>query len=230
MAMFELISKVLEILSTHWGGFLNGRRLDKDAVVARHLVGLVVALGDLCVRGERVLTLAGQLVDDDGTDQTPAEFVELVDEQARGVGAVRSLLEESKGLLASVDARFFVDLAPLIDAKSGLLTRWSRQAELSRFSTTTLFFLPGPVVDGLLEAGRGVDQVAVADSVRAIRALEVRDIRSADAASRERVRADIAAARVDLERARNYCSTLLSATETAFGADAMARVRRSLLP
>lgn len=239
--MFGLISKLAEILSSYWGRFLDGRRLDQDADVASHLVRLVVALQGLCVRGEQLLVLAERLLDGDGSSQASAEFGGLLGEQARAVDGLRSVLDESKGLLATIDARFYLDLAPLVDAKSGLLARWSRQASLGRFSTTTLFFLPADDLERLIEAGRAgaspdgleVERaryvVALADSIRDVRSREVRDIRLASTDAQEQVRADIRSARADLDRAKDCCSTLLGATETAVGPEAMARLRRKLL-
>jgi hypothetical protein len=239
--MFGLISKLAEILSSYWGRFLDGKRLDQDADVAGHLVRLVVALQGLCVRGGQLLILAERLLDD-GPSQASAEFSGLLGEQAGAVDGLRSALDESKGLLATIDARFYLDIAPLIDKKSGLLARWGRQATLGQFSTTTLFFLPAGDLTRLIEAGRaaaspdGLDVersayvAALADSIRAVRSREVRDIRLASAGAQQQVRADITSARADLDRAQDYCSTLLGATETAVGPEAMARLRRKLLP
>lgn len=240
--MFGLISKLAEILSSYCERFLDGKRLGQDAEVARHLVHLVVALQDLCLRGEQLLVLAEQLLDGDKSAETSARFEGILREQARAVSDVREAIGKSKELLATIDARFYLDLAPLVDAKSGLLTRWERQAALSRFSTTTLFFLPGDGLVRLIEAGRastgsdGLDRdrgayvAAAADSIREVRTREVRDIRLATADAREQVQGDISSARADLERAKDYCSTLLGATETAIGSDAMARLRRELAP
>ena len=239
--MFGLISKLAEILSSYWGRFLDGKRFDQDADVARHLVRLVVALQDLCVRGEQLLVLAERLLDGEGSSETSAKFAWILDEQAQAIDNLRSVLDESKGLLATVNTRFYIDLAPLVDTKSGLLARWGRQASLSRFSTTTLFFLPADDVTRLIDAGRasaspnGLDErasyvVATADTIRDIRSREVRDIRVATVGAHEQVRRDITSARADLERAKDYCSTLLGATETAVGPEPMARLRRELLP
>jgi hypothetical protein len=240
--MFGLISKLAEILSSYWGRFLDGKRLDQDADVARHLVRLIVTLQGLCVRGEQLLVLAERLLDSEGTSKTSAEFGGLLSEQARAVGNLRFVLEESKGLLATIDTRFYLDLAPLIDEKSGLLARWDRQTTLSRFSTTTLFFLSADDLMHLIRTGQasatpdGLDVeramyvVATADSIRDIRSREVPDIRLANGDAREQVRADITSAQADLDRAKGYCSTLLDATETAVGSEAMARLRRMLLP
>ena len=240
--MFGLITKLAEILSSYWGRFLDGKRLDQDADVACHLVRLIVALQGLCVRGQQLLVLAERLLDGDRSPEASAEFGGLLGEQARAVDSLRSDLDSSKGLLATIDARFYLDLAPLVDGKSGLLARWGRQATLGQFSTTTLFFLPADDLVRLIEAGRasaspgGLDVerstyvVAIADSIRDIRSREVRDIRLTSAGAREQVRADITSARADLDRARDCCSTLLGATETAVGPEAMATLRRKLLP
>jgi hypothetical protein len=239
--MFGLISKLAEILSSYWGRFLDGKRLDQDTDVASYLVRLIEALQDLCVRGQQLLALAERLLDG-GSPETSAEFGRLLGAQAQAVDGLQSVLGESRMLLATVDARFYLDLAPLVDSKSGLLARWGRQATLGRFSTTTLFFLPADDLarlleagqacaspDGLLAAERTTWVVAVADGIRDIRSREVRDIRFAAVGAEEQVRADIASARADLKRAEEYCSTLLGATETAVGPEAMARLRRKLL-
>jgi hypothetical protein len=144
--------------------------------------------------------------------------------------------------MATIDAQIYLDLAPMVDQKSGLLTRWGRQATLSEFSTTTLFFLPADDLSRLIEVGRasagpdGLDVerttyvVAIADSVRNTRSREVRDIRLASQGVQDQVRTEIASARADLAHAKDYCLTLRGATETAVGPEAMARLRRKLLP
>lgn len=240
--MFGLVSTLAEILSSYWKRFLDGKHLDKDAAVARHLVRIVAALQDLCVRGERLLVLAERLLDGDGAPETSAEFTSVLGEQTQAVDELRSTLNGARSLLATIDAQFYLDLAPMVDAKSGLLARWHRQASLSGFSTTTLFFLPADDLTRLIAAGRagagpdGLDLerttyvVAIADSLRNARSREVRDIRLATKGVQDQLRTEIASARADLTRTKHYCSDLLGATETAVGPEAMARLRRKLLP
>ncbi|MER7010398.1 hypothetical protein ABT324_03070 [Saccharopolyspora sp. NPDC000359] len=237
--MFELFSKLAEVLSSYWDRFLDGRQVNRDARVAEHLVHVVVDLQDLCVRGERLLVLAEELLGDGGTPETAAEFTATLQEQARAVGAVRSTLEGSRALLTTVDPRFYLDLAPLVDRKSGLLTRWERQASLSAFSTTTLFFLPAGEVARLVEIGRaigadGADRagyvVATAETIREIRSREVRDIRRVAGERADELRAELGAARADLAEAAERCSALCEATEAAVGSEAMTRLRRKLRP
>jgi hypothetical protein len=206
------------------------------------LLLVVMALQDLCLRGERLLALAEKLLDGDEAPGTSAEFTEVLGRQAREVSGLRSLLDDSKELMATLDAQLYLDLAPMFDRKSGLLTRWERQASLSEFSTTTLFFLPTSDLTRLLETGRagigpdGLDGeraayvIAIADSIRDVRSREVRDIRLALEGVQDRVRTEIMSARTDLGRAKEYCVTLLGSTETAVGPEAMARLRRRLLP
>jgi hypothetical protein len=86
------VKKLAEILSSYWGRFLDGKRLDQDADVACHLVRLVVALQGLWVRGEQLLVLAERLLDGDGSSETSAKFGGLLGEQVR---AVDSLLAHS---------------------------------------------------------------------------------------------------------------------------------------
>lgn len=240
--MFGLISKLAEILSSYLGRFLDGKRLGHDADVAHYVVGLVVALQSLCVRGEQILPLAEELLGSGGPSETSAEFGRLLGEQVRTVSNLRSVLDESKELLATIDVHFYLDLAPLIDAKSGLLARWDRQVSLSKFSTTTLFFLPSDDLISRIEVGRAsttpdgldVDRspyvVAMADSIRDLRSREVRDIRLANTAAQEQIRTDLTSARADIDRAKSCCSALLGATKATVGPDAMAKLRRGLLP
>ncbi len=238
--MFELVAKLAEILSAHWGRFLDGRRSAKDSEVAAHIVQVVLALQDLCVRGERLLVLAEERVGGSATPRTSAEFEGVLNDQVREIGALRLRLSDARALLTTVDPLFYPELAPVVDQKSGLLTRWSRQASLSAFSTTTLFFLPSGEVAHLVgnaatdpddDLDRGGSAQAVADGVRAVRARELRDIRTAAAKGAEAgVHAEIATARADLVRTKDFCAKLLGATETAVGPQAMARLRRELLP
>lgn len=239
--MFGLISKLAELLSAYWGRFLDGRSLDRNAEVAQHLVRVVVTIQDLCIRGERLLILAEGLFDADQSPEKSAEFTAILSEQVQSLERLQSVLDDSKTLLATVDAQFYPDMAPLIDKKSGLLVKWGQQASRGAFSTTTLFFLPSHDLIRVIEAGRassgpyGLDGerttyvVALAESIRNARSSEVRDIRLPTSGVQEQVRKEIVSARADLERAKNNCSALVGATETAVGSEAMARLRRKLL-
>lgn len=235
------MSKLAEILSSYVEKFLDSRRVDQDAEVLRHVVQVIVALQDLSVTGEALLTLTEQLLDNPESPDTATAFVTTLTKQSDNLVELQDILEASQSLLATVDAGFYPDLALLVDRKSGLLTRWRRQAELFEFSTTTLFFLPARELARLVEAGRAVagpdglpvqrDEyvIAVADSIRGVRAREVVDIRRAADAAEDRIRSEIATARADVIRAKDSCAALHSAAASALGPDALARLRRKLV-
>jgi hypothetical protein len=144
-------------------------------------------------------------------------------------------------MLATIDAGLYLDLAPFLDVKSGLLTRWEQQRRSSTFSTTTLFFLPSASVDRLAEAGQADATISglaadragfvmtMADTVRSTRSAEVRDIRKVGTEQTERLGAEIDGARSELMRARELCKQMLTSIEGAVGPDAMANLRRSLM-
>lgn len=241
--MYGLLSKLAEILSSYGFRFLDSRRASRDTDVAAQLVRIVLALQDLCVRGERILKLTDGFVDGMAHPGASAEFESLVDRQVQALGELRSMLEQSRALLATIDVEFYLELAPFLDKKSGLVTRWSQQVSQSRFSTTTLFFLPADSLQRLIEIGRAQASpvrldtertdylMAMADGIRDVRSREIRDIRSAAARDNEvRVRSEIVAARTDLARTRGLCSGLLASTEEAVGPEAMTGLRRKLLP
>jgi hypothetical protein len=246
VTVFGLLAKVAEILASYGTTILNNRRTAKDADVADHLLRIVVVLQELCTRGERLLGLVDGFLAGNTSAEAAAEYEALLSAQMRALGELRTTVEESRGLLATIDAGLYLELAPFLDAKSGLLTRWSQQAEQSRFSTTTLFFLPSDRVSHLAEVGRGqispdgmggerMEYVAaVKDSMREVRSHEIRDVRGlgeqAGAAEQaERVRSEVAAARAELVRARSLCSSVLTSTERAVGPEALASLRRRLL-
>lgn len=191
--MFGLLSKLAELLAQFGTGLVTLRRTAQDTDVAAALLRCAVALQDLCVRGERLLALAGDLVDGPQRPGAAQEFVGLVRVQAQAVDAVRDTLVECQELMATVDAEVYVRLAPFLDAKSGLLTRWQQQATMSALSSTTLFFLPRAALDEALSVGRAhstpaglaADRtdylLAVGDGLRAARAQEVRDLSRAAA-------------------------------------------------
>lgn len=227
-----MLTQLAEILARFGGLFVSFQRSAKDTDVAIVLIRGVTALQDLCVRGDRLLVLAGELVDGAGDAD---EFAGLVRTQAEKIKELRSSLESARELLATVDARLYLELAPFLDRKSGLMTRWGQQAELSTLSTTTLFFLPGGTLERVVETGLDADDptefvLAVSDGVRAARATEVRDLsRRVEPRQVPIVKAEIAAARDDLRRVEEICGQLLDATREAVGPEAMASLRRKLV-
>ncbi|GAA0674084.1 hypothetical protein GCM10010193_28640 [Kitasatospora atroaurantiaca] len=240
--MFGLLSKLAELLAQYGTGFLTLRRTAKDTDVAAAMLRCAVALQDLCVRGDRLLALAEEMVDGATRPGLAEEFADLLEHQVTAVGSLRAALADCQALMATVDAGIYVELAPFLDAKSGLLTRWDQQAALSRFSTTTLFFLPAETLDRVLAIGRdhateeGMTGdrteylLAVAEGTRAARSREVRDL-SRPVAARQvpTVREEIATAKADLVRARALCGQLLAAMQEAVGPEAMAHLRRKLV-
>lgn len=171
------------------------------------------------------------------------EFEGLLELQVKAVGELRTALINCQALLATIDAGFYLELAPFLDTKSGLITRWSQQVWQSRFSTTTLFFLQADSLQRVVEIGRaqanpkGLNRersaylMAVADGIRSARSHEVRDLRHAVARNNQpTVKSEIATARADLARTRVLCGHLLAATQEAVGPEVMARLRRTLVP
>lgn len=241
--VFGLLSKLAEILASFGTKFLDGRRAAKDSDVAAELVRVALALQDLCLRGERLLALADEFVDDMAQPGAVEEFEGLLELQVKAVGELRTALINCQALLATIDAGFYLELAPFLDTKSGLITRWSQQVWQSRFSTTTLFFLQADSLQRVVEIGRaqanpkGLNRersaylMAVADGIRSARSHEVRDLRHAVARNNQpTVKSEIATARADLARTRVLCGHLLAATQEAVGPEVMARLRRTLVP
>jgi hypothetical protein len=247
--MFALLSTLLEVISAHAGRLFDGRRVARDSEVAEHLLTIVLAVQDLCLRGDQLLShvdgfLAADAGDSDPPRSTAAErfteFERLVGAQAAAVDGLRTRLDESRLLLATVDPGLHLDLAPFLDVKSGLLTRWMQQVEQSRYSTTTLFFLPAAEVRRVLAVGqahadrRGLGGertaylLAFADSLGEVRTHELRDLRLPSARQAARIRGEVEAARSDLHRARALCAQLADAVVAAIGPDALARLRRRL--
>ncbi|MEU5979364.1 hypothetical protein [Streptomyces sp. NPDC047315] len=257
--MFGLLSTLAEIISAYTTRFLDGRGATRDVDVAARLFRIVMMLQDLAVQGERLLGRVEGRLDlleaaaevppaADSATVTDAEsaqdVVELLDGQLQALDELASLLEESRPLLTTVDVGLYRELAPLLDEKSGLVTRWRQQASQSRFSTTTLFFLPSDTVRSLVRAGqeadgpRSLDFVsAVGDALGEAREHELRDVReltdgglAAVRAAADRLRGEIRAARGDLAAAVALCERLHMSMEPALGAEAMAGLRRTLLP
>ena len=239
--MFTLLSKLAGILAQFGTGFLALKRTTDDASVAALLLRCVIAFQDLCVSGERILCLAGELADGSAASGTIDAFAALVEHQMATIDMLRSDLVDSRELLATVDASIYPQLAPFLDQKSGLLAKWSQQAVSGRFSTTTLFYLPAEAVDRVAAVGKELadadglnfdrlDYVQIlAEDVRSEKSREIRDLRRPIAESRIAwFKEEIATARAGLDWVRSLCEQLLSATREAVGADAMAHLRRSL--
>ena len=239
--MFGLLSTLAEMLASYGQRLFDGRRARRDIEVAAELVDVVVALQDLAVRGERLLALADSFVAGAADPGAVRTFGELLDAQLAALARLGERLRGSAALLATVDPAFGMDLAILLDGKSGLLTRWQQQMGQSRFSTTTLFFLPADAVREVFDVGRtqidatGLDTerteyvAALSDAVWAARSAEVRDLRAVPPERTAQVRARIDAARAEVGRIRELCVGLLATTEQAVGAQAVAGLRRRQL-
>jgi hypothetical protein len=239
--VFTLVEKLAEIFANCGARLLDHRRTVRDSDVARRLLGIVLLLQDLCVGGDRVLVLVWQFSDGAADDAVEAEFHLVLAEQVETVRKLRDAIDDSRMLLNSVDAGLYLELAPFLDVKSGLLTRWEQQRRLSQFSTTTLFFLPPAVVDRVARIGREGGTLAgqsskradyvlvVAETLRDRRSAEVRDIRQVGPEQAERLRSEIEGARAELARARDLCVRVASLVEQVIGSEAMASLRRSLM-
>jgi hypothetical protein len=239
--VFSLAATILQILYNATTRVIDQRAMGRDAGVARTLLQIVLLLQELSVRGGQILGLARRFADRTADDAAAAQFDQALRDQVETIAKLRDSLSASRPLLATVDAGMYIELAPFLDAKSGLLTRWEQQRRTSTFSTTTLFFLDSGAIDRVAAAGRegatvgglATDRadlvMAVADTIRQARSEEVRDIRRLDDEQASRLRAEIDSAQDDLNRAGELCARLLSAIEGALGPVAMADLRRDLL-
>ncbi|WFE50608.1 hypothetical protein [Micromonospora sp. WMMD1155] len=239
--MGELLSTVVQIISSYVTRVLDRRAVSQDAKVGADLLGVVLTLQELCLNGERLLTLADTLIsggEPRADDQS--EFAALLHRQSTLINQLRRSIDGSRALLATVDVDFAFAMAPFLDGKSGLLTRWQQQAALSQFSTTTLFFLPAEAVTRVvadspaaftattLDRNRTDFVLVVANEVRNARRREAPDIRAVADDERETLLREVAHARSEIENARVLCGQLLTATQQAIGADATAQLRRTL--
>ncbi|MBQ0894306.1 hypothetical protein KBX37_14570 [Micromonospora sp. U56] len=238
--MGELLSTVVQIVSSYFTRMLDRRAVSRDAKVAAELMAVVLALQEVCLTGHRILALAGTIVSGTARPDDLTEFAATLRRQSTLVDQLRDRIETARPLLATVEVEFALSVAPFLDAKSGLLTRWQQQAATSQFSTTTLLFLPAESVTRAVAASRprpdatslDLDRtdfvLVVADEVRSVRRHEVRDIRTATEVERDRVLRDIEQARAGLETATALCAQLLTATRETVGPEAFAELRRNL--
>ncbi|MEV4091265.1 hypothetical protein [Streptosporangium saharense] len=236
--MFELLTKLVEILSSYGGRWLDGRHGTRDAKVAGSVLSVVLVLQEVIVRGARLLAVADDLLAGTGDDTA---FAELLDAQVASLAEVRSELEAARGVLATLDVELYLDLVPFLDEKSGLLAQWGKQATRGRYATTTLFFLSEADLAHALEVSRssstasGMDLartdflLAVSDGLRKSRAVEVRDIRRPGGRDVQDVRAQIDRAAAELDRARALCRDLAERIEQGLGSEAVTELRRDLV-
>ncbi len=242
-AVFAMLSKLAEILAQFGTTFVALRRTVKDTDVAAAMVSTAMAIQDLCVRGERILTLLDQTLDGAAHVALAEEIASLLDLQVAAAVALRSSLADSQALLATIDAGLYVELVPFLDQKSGLIIRWSQHVAQGRHSTTAIFFLSPEDLDHLIAVGkshassegltydRSAYVLAYMDGMRAARAREVRDLSRVVAEHRVPVvKQEIATARDDLDRVKALCDQLLAATQQAVGPEVMAHLRRTLVP
>ncbi|MDI1461654.1 hypothetical protein QEZ54_11780 [Catellatospora sp. KI3] len=239
--MFGLAASILEILYNATTRLLDKREVSRDGGVARALLELVLLLQEISVRGNRILGLARRFADRTADDATAGQFDQALQEQVATLTELRTAVAGARPLLATVDPAVYLQLAPFLDAKSGLLTRWEQQRRTSGFSTTTLFFLDHEAIDRVAATGRegatvdglAADRadlvMAIADTIRQARTTEVRDIRRLDEAQSVRLLAEIGGAQTDLDRAGELCVQLLASIEAAVGSTGMASLRRDLL-
>ncbi|MEO3772942.1 hypothetical protein [Micromonospora sp. B9E7] len=239
--MGELLSTMVQIIVSYVTRLLDRRAVSQDAKVGGELLELALTLQELCVNGERLLALADTLISTgESRADDQSEFAALVHRQSALIDQLRSGIADSRALLATVDVDFAFAMAPFLDGKSGLLTRWQQQAALSQFSTTTLFFLPAEAVTRLvagspaaatataLAHNRTDFVLVVTNEVQNARRREVPDIRAVADDESETLLREVGHARSEIETARVLCGRLLTATQEAIGADATAHLRRTL--
>lgn len=114
--MFAMLSKVAEILAQFGHSFLTYRRHTRDTEIAALMLRCVTQIQDLCVRGQRLLDLAEQMMS--GVEHRPVaseEFSELVREQAEAVDSLQSTLLDAQALLTTIDAQVYLELAPVLN-------------------------------------------------------------------------------------------------------------------
>jgi hypothetical protein len=236
--MFGLLSTLAEILSSCGQRFLDRRRNSTDVDIAALLLSIAMKLQELVARGERILALAATA----GTpDADMGGFERMLAGQVQLMGELQDSLEESRGLLMTIDPSLYFELIPFIEKKSGLLTRWAKQAGRGRFSTTTLFFLPPADISQIREVARGrvgedgmeLDRtdylLSVTDALQRSRQHELRDIWRATDDERLSLGREIEDARGELARTRALCGQLVDATSQAVGPEAMMGLRRRLV-
>jgi hypothetical protein len=193
------------------------------------LLEMVVELQAVYVDGRtilRVIDTAGEDADGPSKPNRSDELSVLIVRQVERLRRLRSLLTQQHRLLTSVSATSFTRLAPLIDEKSGLLTRWLQQAQQSLTSSSTVFFLPRTVVDAAvatIPSADGSDPHWDRDAYlklttkafRELRRSELRDIGMIANPRPERtarIRVDTAAARTELEAIRRQVDALAGLT------------------
>lgn len=153
-AVFAILSKLAEILAQFGTAFVALRRTVKDTDVAAAMISTAMAIQDLCMRGERILTLLDQILDGAGHPALAEEIASLLDLQVAATVALRSSLVESQALLATIDAGLYVELVPFLDQKSGLIMRWSHHVAQGRHSTSAIFFLSPEDLDHVIAVGK----------------------------------------------------------------------------
>lgn len=235
--MFTMLAKIAEILSALAERAFSGRRAANDAGVAEPLVGLIVELQGVIVRGRAVLRAATSIFDGTADQDDRANFRRLLALQSSALDEVRDGVVRLQPLLATFDSGLALQLLPFVDAKSGLIERWRQQAKQSSFSSTTVFFLSEPAVERIVQLGTaalddtGVSErraalVAVTgDEIALVRAGEARDIGNL---AESAFRTEAAAAAVELDRASAACASIAASLQTHLGAEPMAALRRSL--
>ncbi|CAM3245409.1 hypothetical protein [Stackebrandtia soli] len=233
--MFEMFSKLAEILVGLLDGVRRRREIGKDAVLAQWLFGVVDQLLDVCVRGERILGELDAWLNGQGVD---GHLPELLRSQSVAVELLRRDLDASRALLGSVSANAFLTLAPLVDEKSGLLSRWAQQVTQAVHSSTAVFFLPGDVLESVLRLASESDAfdgdrieyvVVLGQCIREAKSQEVRDLRSVAATEHQRLEADVRAARERLQKTRECCVAMVSDLEQSIGSEPVAVFRRKLI-
>jgi hypothetical protein len=240
--MYTLLSKLAEILSEYFSRFLDRKKTGDDTEVASELVQLLVFLQELCVQGEALLLLAEDILRGQVSPAKAAEFEKLLTRQRTSITELQETITDNRTLLATIDAQFYAELAPFLDRKSGMLTRWLQQASQSPYSTTTLFFLSNSRLNEVLSVARshylGAHQhsaarteylLAAADAVREARAHEVRDLRYVSVQKQPFVEAGLSEAHAQLSRIKEFISELFDAVQASIGAEALAQLRRQLM-
>ena len=191
--MFELIRFALEktIEGIVWA--LNQHKVGKDRQIGLELLDLFECMQNVYVVGNRLVDALEDLVSRDASaesnDLNRGSVPLLLQEQFRNIDRLVAAIESSRRALSAVNGSMFVELTPLLDRKSGLLTKLLQESKMSNLSSTAVFYLEYKHIESL--AGKTINDEfrrELSNQVNALRAVEIRDVTILTTESRLRLR------------------------------------------
>src|SRR3989442_1335323 len=179
--MYELIRFTLEKIINGISWAIDHHKFGKDTKIGSELLDLFERMQDIYLIGTRIVDALERMAGDGSPSEAQSagndNLEQLLQQQLTNIERLQGSIERVRRVISTVDSDLFVALRPLLDRKSGFLTRLLQEGQLSQRSSTFVFYLDYATVEDLYGKGfGGSSRRQLSDRVNELRLAEIRDI------------------------------------------------------